>query len=51
MEDIEHPTLIEEWKQNIHADAYENKLYKDVKLPSINKKSIVIMKQNTSQKA
>ena len=37
MKDIEHPELIEIWK-NIDATDYENKLQKDVKLPSIKKK-------------
>ena len=30
---IEHPALIEEWRQNIDASAYEKYLYKDVRLP------------------
>ena len=38
MKYIEHPALIEEWIQNIAAAAYENNLYKDEKLTSINKK-------------
>ena len=38
MEDIGHPTLIEEWIQNLDSDAYEKYIYKDVKLPSIRKK-------------
>ena len=37
MEDLGYPALIEEWKQNIHADAYENNLYQDVKISSIKK--------------
>ena len=37
MDDIDHPALIEEWKQNIDADSYENNLNQDVKLPSIKK--------------
>ena len=24
LNDIDHPVLIEEWKQNLDADAYEN---------------------------
>ena len=44
MEDLDHPALIEEWKQNIDADAYENNLNKDVKIPSIKKNLIVIIK-------
>ena len=35
MEDIDHPELIEEWKQNIDASNYENNLNQDVKIPSI----------------
>ena len=37
MDDLYHPAFIEEWKQNIDAAAYENKLNQDVKIPSINK--------------
>ena len=37
MEDLYHPALIEDWKQNINAAAYEKNLYKDLKIPSINK--------------
>ena len=33
MDDLDHPPLIEERKQNIDDAAYEKKLYKDVKLP------------------
>ena len=33
MDDLDHPTFIEERKQNIDDAAYEKKLYKDVKLP------------------
>ena len=36
--DLDHPTLIEEWIQNIDADAYEKNIQKDEKLPSTNKK-------------
>ena len=38
MDDLDHPTLIEEWKQNLDAAAYEKNTYKDVKLLSIKKK-------------
>ena len=38
MDDLYHPMLIEEWKQNINATAYENNLNQDVKIPSIKKK-------------
>ena len=37
MEDIYHPALIGERKQNIDAAAYEKNLYKDLKIPPINK--------------
>ena len=32
-ENLDHPALIEEWRQNIDATTYEKYLYKDVKLP------------------
>ena len=51
IDDIEHPALIDEWKQDIDAAAYEKNLYKDVKLPSIQKKLIVMMKKNTGPKS
>ena len=35
MEDLDHPVLIEERKQNIDADAHEKNTNKDVELPSI----------------
>ena len=38
MEDLYHPALIEKWKQNIDAAAYEKNLNRDVKIPSIKKK-------------
>ena len=31
---LDHPALIEEWKQNIDAAAYEKYLNRDLKLPS-----------------
>ena len=37
MDDLDHPEFIEEWKQNIDASAYEENIYKDVNLPSMNK--------------
>ena len=37
MDDLDNPALIEEWKQNIDADAYGKNLNQDVKLPSIKK--------------
>ena len=38
MEDLDHPALIEEWKKNIDAAAYEKNLNQDVNIPWINKK-------------
>ena len=38
MEDLEHPTLIEEWIHILDAAAYEKNLHKDEKLPSMKKK-------------
>ena len=37
MDNIDHPALIEERKQNIDAAAYKKNLNKDVKIPSIKK--------------
>ena len=37
MESIDHPTLIQEWKQKLDASDYEKNMYKYVKLPSIKK--------------
>ena len=37
MEDINHPELIEEWRQNFDAADYGNNLNQDVKIPSIKK--------------
>ena len=37
MDNIEHLTLIEEWKENIDTAAYEKNLYRDVNIPSIRK--------------
>ena len=51
MDDLYHPTLSEEWKQNIDAADYENNLNKDVKLPSIKKILIAMIKFNTGQQA
>ena len=50
MEYLDHAVLIEEWKK-IDADAYEKNPYKDVKLPSINEKLIIMIKLNTGQHA
>ena len=51
MENIDHPAFIEEWKQNLDTAAYEKNLYKDVKLPSIKEKFIIMIKHNTGQKS
>ena len=51
MDNLDHPGFIEEHKQNIYAAAYENNLNQDVKLPSMKKKLIVMIKLNTSQQA
>ena len=51
MEDLDHPALIEKRKQNLDAAAYENNINQDVKIPSIKKKTIVIIKMNTGQQA
>ena len=51
MDNLDNPALIEERKQNIDAAIYENNLNKYVKLPSIRKKLIVMIKLNTGQQA
>ena len=51
MENLDHPALIEERKPNLDADAHEKYLNKDVNLPSIKKKMILMIKMNTSQQA
>ena len=51
LEDIENPAFVKEWMQNTNAVAYEKYRYKDENVPSIRKKMIVIIKQNTDQKA
>ena len=33
MDDLDHPDFIEERKQNLDPDAYENNINKNVKLP------------------
>ena len=38
MDDLDHPVLIKELKQNLDAAAYEKNLNQDVKIPSIKKK-------------
>ena len=37
MDDLDHPALIEEWKKNVDAAAYENNLNQDINIPSIKK--------------
>ena len=51
MDDLYHPAFIEEWRQNIDAAAYENKLNQDVKIPSINKTIDHNDKTDTGQQA
>ena len=51
MENLDHPALIEEWKQNIDAADYGKNLNQDVKMPSIKKKLIVMIKLNNGQQA
>ena len=51
MDYLDNPDLIEECKQNLDAAAYENILNQDVKIPSIKKILIVIIKMNTGQQA
>ena len=49
MENLDHPELIAEWKQDLDAIFDEKYIYKDVKLPSIKKTIIVMIKLNTGQ--
>ena len=51
MDYLYHPALVEECKQNIDAAAYENNLNQEVKIPSIKKIVIVIIKSNTVQQS
>ena len=51
MDDLDHPELIEKWKKHIDADDYETNKNQDVKIPSMKKKMIVIIKMNTGQQA
>ena len=37
MKNINHPALVEEWKQNLDAAAYEKNLNQYVKISSIKK--------------
>ena len=38
MDNLDRPAFIEDWIQNLDAVAYEKKIHKDEKLPSIKKK-------------
>ena len=38
MNNLDNTALIEEWKQNFDAAAYEKNLNQDIKIPSIKKK-------------
>ena len=40
MDNIDHPALTKEWKQNIDTTAYEKKLNQDVNIPSIKGKKL-----------
>ena len=51
MNNLDHTALIEEWKQNLDAAAYEKNLNQYVKIPSVQKKLIVMMKLNSGQQA
>ena len=37
MKNLDNTALIEEWKQNFDAAAYEKNLNQDIKIPSIKK--------------
>ena len=39
MDDLDHPALIKKWKHNLDTSAFENNLYKYIKLPSIKGKN------------
>ena len=49
MDDLDHPAFIEEWKQKLDAADYEKNLSQDVKVSSIRKKMIVMIKLNTGE--
>ena len=51
MDDLDHPEFIEQWKQNLDASAYEENINQDVKLPSVKKQFIVMIKLNTGQQS
>ena len=51
MDDLDHPALIEEWKQKIDSTAHE-KIYTKMKsYHQLRRKWIVMIIQNTGQKA
>ena len=45
----DHPALIEEWKQNLVAAAYEKALIKMLRYHQLRKQLIVMIKLNTGQ--
>ena len=49
MKDIDHPALIEEWKQDLDSAAYGNNLNQGVKILSIKKTFNVIINMNTAK--
>ena len=51
MEDIEHSALIEEWIQNLDADAFDNIYTKMKSYHQFRRKFIITIKQNTVQKS
>ena len=51
MDDLDHIALIEEWQQNLDAADYENNLNQDIKIQSMKKKLILMIKLNTVQQA
>ena len=51
MDDLDHHSFIEEWKQNVDPDAYKNNLNQDVKIPSVQKNIILIINLNNGQQA
>ena len=49
MEDLYRNVLVEGWRQNLYATAYEKNLNQYVKIPSIKEKLIVTIKLKTGQ--
>ena len=49
MDNLDHPALIEEYRQNIDSAAYENNLKQDLKIPPINKKMTVMINMNNGK--